>query len=118
MKTPEHAKDSFVDNKCPFTSDVTINGRLIKGVIISNKMTNTVVVRKCYLKFNNKYKRYEKRHTNISAHLSPAFKGCKVGDIVLIGGCRPLTKTVRFNVIKHTPRTITTTNARKLFELF
>jgi hypothetical protein len=31
--------------------------------------------------------RYEKRHTNISAHISPAFR-CKEGDTVVIGQCR------------------------------
>jgi ribosomal protein S17 len=31
--------------------------------------------------------RYEKRHTNISAHLSPCFR-CKEGDTVVVGQCR------------------------------
>lgn len=31
--------------------------------------------------------RYEKRHTNISAHLSPCFR-CREGDTVIIGQCR------------------------------
>ncbi len=31
--------------------------------------------------------RYEKRHANVSAHLSPAFR-CKEGDQVVIGQCR------------------------------
>ncbi|KIY95367.1 40S ribosomal protein S11 [Monoraphidium neglectum] len=47
-------------------------------------------------------RRYEKRHTNISAHLSPAFR-CREGDRVEIGQCRPLSKTVRFNVLRVIP---------------
>lgn len=62
--------------------------------------------------------RYEKRHRNLAAHVSPAFRA-EVGDIVtvgecgvapvaedstdwfaLIGQCRPLSKTVRFNVVR------------------
>lgn len=43
--------------------------------------------------------RYEKRHRNIPAHLSPCFR-CKEGDMVIIGECRPLSKTVRFNVLR------------------
>ena len=31
--------------------------------------------------------RYEKRHTNISAHISPCFR-CREGDTVVIGQCR------------------------------
>lgn len=42
---------------------------------------------------------YEKRHTNVSAHISPCFR-CKEGDTVVIGQCRPLSKTVRFNVLR------------------
>ena len=47
FKTPEGAKTgTYIDNKCPFTSDVVINGRLIKSIVVSTKMTNTIVVRK------------------------------------------------------------------------
>ena len=49
--------------------------------------------------FIRKYKRYEKRHSNLSAHLSPCFS-VKEGDVVTVGQCRPLSKTVRFNVLK------------------
>ena len=38
-----------------------------------------------------KYNRYEKRHKNVAAHCSPAFR-VEVGDIVTVGQCRPLTK--------------------------
>ena len=65
--------------------------------------------------------RYEKRHKNLAAHLSPAFR-VEIGDQVTvgtlnfilinhsfyfeilkyngIGQCRPLSKTVRFNVLR------------------
>ena len=49
-----------------------------------------------------KYQRFEKRHKNVAAHISPAFR-CKDGDTVIIGQCRPLSKTVRFNVLKVIP---------------
>ncbi|KAK1551081.1 hypothetical protein Q3G72_029936 [Acer saccharum] len=45
---------------------------------------------------------YEKRHSNIPAHVSPCFR-VKEGDHVIIGQCRPLSKTVRFNVLKVIP---------------
>ncbi|GFQ81280.1 40S ribosomal protein S11 [Trichonephila clavata] len=66
------------------------------------KMTRTIVIRRDYLHYVKKYNRYEKRHKNISAHLSPCFQDCTIGDIVTIGECRPLSKTVRFNVLKVT----------------
>jgi len=63
-------------------------------------MNRTIVIRRDYLHFIRKYNRYEKRHNNISAHCSPAFK-VKEGDIVTVGQCRPLSKTIRFNVVYH-----------------
>lgn len=90
---------TYVDKKCPFTSDVSIRGRILTGVVHSTKMKRTIIVRRNYLHYIPKYSRYEKRHTNVPAHCSPAFS-VKEGDMVTIGQCRPLSKTVRFNVIK------------------
>jgi ribosomal protein S17 len=58
------------------------------------KMNRTIVIRREYLHFITKYQRYERRHKNVSAHCSPAFR-VEVGDNVTIGQCRPLSKTVR-----------------------
>ncbi|KAJ1734362.1 40S ribosomal protein S11-B [Coemansia biformis] len=102
FKTPTTAiEGTYIDKKCPFTSDVSIRGRILTGTVKSTKMTNTVILRREYLHYIPKYQRYEKRHKNIAAHLSPAFIGVEVGDTVTVGQCRPLSKTIRFNVIKH-----------------
>eukprot|EP00122_Pirum_gemmata_P000967 Pgem_evm1s868 len=63
-------------------------------------MQRTLVIRRDYLHYITKYNRYEKRHRNISAHLSPAFLDAKVGNVATVGQCRPLSKTVRFNVLR------------------
>merc|ERR1712113_662811 len=100
IKTPKEAiEGNYVDKKCPFTSDVKIRGRVLKGMVISTKMKNTIVVRRDYLHYVPKYQRFEKRHRNIPVHCSPCFR-VKEGDIVTIGQCRPLSKTVKFNVLK------------------
>eukprot|EP00388_Colpodella_angusta_P012475 GDKJ01031659.1.p1 GENE.GDKJ01031659.1~~GDKJ01031659.1.p1 ORF type:complete len:161 (+),score=44.85 GDKJ01031659.1:20-502(+) len=108
---------TYVDKKCPFTSDVSIRGRILKGMVISTKMTRTIVVRRHYLHFVKKYNRFEKRHRNIAVHCSPAFDDVKEGDIVTIGQCRPLSKTVRFNVLKVEKNQIFG-SVRKQFKLF
>ena len=54
-----------------------------------------------YLHYIKKYGRFEKRHKNTPIHVSPAFR-VKVGDEILAGQCRPLSKTVRFNMLKIT----------------
>merc|ERR1711977_472220 len=80
--TPRPAiEGTYIDKKCPFTSNVSIRGRILKGVVKSTRMKRTIVVRRNYLHYIKKYHRYEKRHSNISAHLSPCFR-CKEGDEV------------------------------------
>eukprot|EP00270_Netrium_digitus_P007829 TRINITY_DN22_c0_g1_i1.p1 TRINITY_DN22_c0_g1~~TRINITY_DN22_c0_g1_i1.p1 ORF type:complete len:183 (+),score=42.53 TRINITY_DN22_c0_g1_i1:65-550(+) len=103
FKTPREAIDgTYVDKKCPFTGSVSIRGRILTGTVHRTKMTRTIIVRRDYLHFVKKYQRYEKRHSNLAAHLSPCFR-VKEGDKVIVGQCRPLSKTVRFNVLKVIP---------------
>ena len=100
FKTPKSAiQGSYVDKKCPFTGNVSIRGRILTGKIVSTKMNRTVILRRDYLHYISKYNRYEKRHRNLSAHVSPCFR-VREGDIVTVGECRPLSKTVRFNVLR------------------
>ena len=55
-------------------------------------MHRTLVIRREYLHYVPKYARYEKRHKNLAAHVSPAFR-VEEGDQVTVGQCRPLSKT-------------------------
>merc|ERR1712147_326024 len=75
FKVPAKAKEGkYVDKKCPFTGNVSIRGKIIRGVVKSaGKMTNTITVRRDYLHYIRKYKRYEKRHKMVSAHCAPCF---------------------------------------------
>ncbi|KAL4296523.1 hypothetical protein GQ457_12G024440 [Hibiscus cannabinus] len=103
FKTPREAiEGTYIDKKCPFTGTVSVRGRILAGTCHSAKMIRTIIVRRNYLHFIKKYQRYEKRHSNIPAHISPCFR-VKEGDHVIIGQCRPLSKTVRFNVLKVIP---------------
>ena len=63
------------------------------------------------------FRRFEKRHTNMSVHCSPAFLNVKEGDLVTIGQCRPLAKTVKFNVLEHFPA-VNSLNVKKVFRVF
>ncbi|PPD74106.1 hypothetical protein GOBAR_DD28961 [Gossypium barbadense] len=117
FKTPREAiEGTYIDKKCPFAGTVSIRGRILAGTCHSAKMIRTIIVRRNYLHYIKKYQRhdaapfsctflselYEKRHSNIPAHISPCFR-VKEGDHVIIGQCRPLSKTVRFNVLKVIP---------------
>ena len=118
FKTPQAAiEGDYIDKKCPFTSDVSIRGRIFKGVVLSTKMNRTVILRRDYLHYIKKYNRFEKRHHNLPAHLSPAFARTRIGDIVTVGQCRPLSKTVKFNVIRVEKKRVEG-NVRKTFVMF
>ncbi|VBB29421.1 unnamed protein product [Acanthocheilonema viteae] len=105
---------TYIDKKCPFTGNVSIRGRILTGVVVKMKMQRTIVIRRDYLHFIKKYRRYEKRHRNMSVHCSPAFRDIAVGDIVTVGECRPLSKTVRYNVLK----VLKASGAKKSFDKF
>ncbi|XP_059615238.1 small ribosomal subunit protein uS17 isoform X1 [Phlebotomus argentipes] len=101
FKTPKEAiAGSYIDKKCPFTGNVAIRGRILTGIVQKMKMQRTIVIRRDYLHYIRKYNRFEKRHKNMSVHLSPCFRDVEQGDIVTVGETRPLSKTVRFNVLK------------------
>lgn len=106
FRTPKEATNGrYVDNKCPFTGGVSIRGRIMRAhVLRTKKMKRAIVIRRNYLHFINKYQRYMKRHKNFTVHCSPCFDP-KDGDDVIVGQCRPLSKTIRYNVIQHIPRT-------------
>lgn len=65
---------TYIDKKCPFTGNVSIRGRILTGVVQKMKMQRTIVIRRDYLHYIRKYNRFEKRHRNMSVHLSPCFR--------------------------------------------
>ncbi len=68
------------------------------GIVISNKMPKTLVVRVERIKEHPKYKRRYRFHKKYQAHDE---KGeYKVGDKVIIEECRPISKEKRWRVIK------------------
>ena len=75
LKMPtEDIEGTHIDKKCPFTGNVSIRGRILSGVITKMKMQGTIVIRRDYLYYIRKYNRFEKRHKNMSVHLSPCFR--------------------------------------------
>ena len=86
------------DAKCPTHGALSVRGKTMEGVVVSDKMRHTVVVEKMYHKYINKYDRSEKRTTKVAAHNPPCIHAV-VGDKVQIRECRPLSKTKHFVVI-------------------
>ncbi len=87
------------DPKCPFHGVLPTRGQVLKGVVVSDKMNNTVVVQRTFVKRIAKFERYEKRKTKVHAH-NPPCMNAKQGDNVTIAECRPLSKTKSYVVIE------------------
>lgn len=87
------------DKKCPFGGDVSVRGKLFEGTVVSANMAKTVKVEWETMVKDSKYNRYLKKRTKVAAHNSDAVSA-KLGDKVLIGECRPLSKTKHFVVLK------------------
>jgi small subunit ribosomal protein S17 len=96
VRMPEKECD---DNNCPFHGKLSVRGQIIEGVVLSDKAPKTVVVLRSYLKKIRKYERHEKRRSKIHAHNPPCINA-KVGDVVKIAECRPLSKTKSFVVVE------------------
>ena len=87
------------DVNCPFHGRLPVRGQIMEGVVVSDKAPKMVVVLRSYLKKIRKYERYEKRRSKIHAHNPPCI-AAKVGDVVKIAECRPLSKTKSFVVVE------------------
>jgi small subunit ribosomal protein S17 len=96
VKPPEEVCE---DKNCPFHGMLPVRGQSIDGVVISIKMNRTAVVEKDYLKYNQKYERYEKRTSHYTVHNPPCL-GVEAGDQVRIMECRPVSKTVSFVIVE------------------
>lgn len=66
------------------------------GVVVSDKMDKTVVVRVSHLVKHPVYNKYIKRSAKYKAHDKD--NSCKIGDRVLIVETRPLSKDKRWKV--------------------
>lgn len=91
-------KEMCRDPNCPFHGTIRVRGLVLEGRVISAKMDKSVVIRRDYLFYDRKYRRYEWRKSMIHAHNPPCINA-REGDTVIIGETRPISKTVKFVVL-------------------
>lgn len=72
--------------------------RIIQGTVVSNKMDKTVVVSVGRKKKHPLYHKVMSVTERYKAHDDE--NGCKLGDVVRIQECRPLSKDKRWRVIQ------------------
>ncbi len=86
------------DRHCPFHGKLPVRGQTLEGVVVSTRMQRTVVIEREYLRYIQKYERFEKRTRRMNVHAPPCLN-LSVGDRVRVMECRPLSKTVHFVAI-------------------
>jgi small subunit ribosomal protein S17 len=72
--------------------------RSLTGVVISDKMDKTIVVKIERKTAHPLYGKYVRRSTKY--HVHDENNECKVGNTVMIKECRPLSKTKHWSLIK------------------
>ena len=72
------------------------NKRIIKGVVVSNKMDKTIVVRAETLVKHPVFHKYLRRYVKYKAH--DEGNTCNIGDKVLIVESRPLSREKRWRM--------------------
>ncbi len=92
-------RKSCTDPHCPFHGSLSVRGRVLDGIVISLKMDKTAIIRRDYLQYVPKFKRYERRHSHIPAH-NPSCLTIKENDKVKVAECRPISKTVSFVIVE------------------
>lgn len=75
----------------------TKKNKTLKGVVVSDKMKDTVVVSVVRFVIHPKYKKYHKVSKKYKAHDAGNTK--KVGDKVEIKECKPISKDKHFIVV-------------------
>lgn len=74
------------------------NKRTIKGVVVSNKMDKTIVVKAERLVKHPVFHKYVRKHVRYKAHDEQ--NQSKLGDTVLIIESRPLSKEKRWRMLE------------------
>jgi small subunit ribosomal protein S17 len=104
-KVVEVDKSSCADVTCPVHSKLKVRGRSFKGYIVK-KFPRRIVIEFERIVYIRKYERYTKKRTRIHARLPSCMRDkVEVGDYVLVGGCRPLSKLIHFVLLKKVKET-------------
>ena len=91
-------KEKCEDARCPWHGKLPVRGRVFEGTVKSTKPNKTAIVSWDYNLYLQKYERFERRKSRLSAY-NPSCLRVKEGDKVKIAECRPVSKTKSFVVV-------------------
>lgn len=75
-----------------------VQRKTLSGIVVSDKMKDTIVVRVGRFVKNEKYQKYVTSHKKYKVHDAGNTK--KIGDKVTIESCRPMSKDKSFKLLE------------------
>jgi small subunit ribosomal protein S17 len=97
MSEQLEATDATTETATTATEPKTIRLQKV-GTVVSDKMNKTIVVEVSYLRKHPLYKKQVRKSTRFKAH--DENNECKVGDLVRIEECRPLSRDKYFRLVE------------------
>jgi len=95
-ETKKNENNSCTDNACWKHNGLKVRGRNFKGYVV-RKFPKRIAIEFERVIYVQKYERYTKKKTRIHARLPDCMQEeVKLGDYVLVGECRPLSKIIHF----------------------
>ncbi len=85
------------DPLCPWHGHLKVRGQILTVTVHKVYLKTATVIHE-WLHYDHKYKRYERRRRKIHVRVPPCID-VRPGDVVIIGECRPLAKTVKHVII-------------------
>lgn len=87
-----------MDNKEKQNNTETLNGKILTGKVLSDKMTDTITVKVVRYTKHPKYQKFIKKAKKFKVH--DAGNTAKIGDKVRIAETTPISKEKRFKLIE------------------
>ncbi len=84
-------------NKTTIQKNTESKRKILSGVVVSDKMKDTVVVLVSRFVMHKKYHKFMNLHKRYKVHDAGNTK--KIGDKVMIESCRPISKTKSFKIV-------------------
>ncbi len=92
-------KETCDDPHCTFHGHITVRGRQFVAAVTRASAQKTAVIEWDYTFYIPKYERYEKRRSRLHVH-NPKCISAKVGDVVRVVECKPISKTKTFVIVE------------------
>jgi len=88
------------DKRCPFHGQLSIRGRYFEGYVKKIVGSRAVIEFERFV-YYRKYERFARAYSRLHAHIPKCLaEKIRVGDLVKVGECRPLSKIIHFVVVE------------------